>query len=166
MAISFEKVRLDFEQLRRLVIDDLKRVVEQRIGGNYAAGLIVVCGCEALARLWHGAPDGELVFSKRMLPEDWRPVGKSLYNALRNGLAHFYETKDISLNGQRVTLALSWRKHRHLSLSDDQRTLYLNVRTMARDLERTFDDFAQQLQKDTSSRDLFWTKRREGKSIA
>jgi len=44
-------------------------------------------------------------------------MGRTIYNALRNGLIHSYDTKYIIYDGKTIVLCISWGKKRHLSFS-------------------------------------------------
>jgi hypothetical protein len=164
LAVSFEKIEPHFVKVRSFVLNDLRRILRLRVGGNYAAGLIIVCACEEVARLWCDRREGELIFA-RMLPPKWYPVRKSLYKALRNGLAHFYETQAISLHESCIKLSISWREKPHLTFSD-KGELYLNVRSMARELRKVFAAFESELRGDAALRDQFWTRSKQPLVIA
>ncbi len=90
---------------------------------------------------------------RNQLPFRWQPVAKSLYHALRNGLVHHYDPKQIIVDGRRVECFVSWRERPHLSLEDAR--VYLNVQQMAIDLRRAFDDYDRALRADARLRDEF-----------
>lgn len=80
-------------------------------------------------------------------------MAKSLYEALRNGLIHHYDPKSIVVDGQRIELAISWRREPHLSLRGSR--LYLNVQQMAIDLGAAFKSYEQELRADATMRERF-----------
>jgi hypothetical protein len=87
MAVEYETIRGKLEQLRDFIIKDLTLLVQQETGGQYLAACLIACACEALSRLKYGVPyKGELFFSEMTLPEKWKPVAGSLYNAPRTAL--------------------------------------------------------------------------------
>jgi len=156
MAVSYERIRPRFERLRDFVLKDRDRIVGEPVGGNYAATAIIVCAYDAIADLRHGnSGRGHLAF-EATLPDEWKPLAKSLYDALRNGLVHAYETKRISVDGREIELLVSWRGRRHLSL--DTGRVYLNVPRMADDLRRAFDDYDTTLRSDAAMRERFWKR--------
>src|SRR5207253_713989 len=96
MAIDFENIRKDFEELQGFVLTDLEIITRAPTGGNYAAALLITTACEALGTLLYGTDSGGTdFFANYLLPPRWRPVAKSIYDALRNGLAHSFSTKAI-----------------------------------------------------------------------
>jgi hypothetical protein len=156
LAPSFEQIEPAFAELRDFVLNDLQRIVSQEVGGNYAAAALISSAYEEVARLREQAK--HVPFGDR-LPVQWRPVAKSLYGALRNGLVHHYDPKLIVVDDRRVELCLSWRERPHLSLEGAR--LYLNVQRMADDLRRTFDDYEQALRADATLRDRFQSTRKD-----
>src|SRR3989442_1761070 len=115
MVVEYEDIRSKFEELRNFIINDLKLLVGQENGGNYITACLIVCACEALSWLRNGKPyKGELFFSEMMLPHKWQAVASTLYDALRNGIVHGYETMDVVIGPTRVVLAVSWKQKPHL----------------------------------------------------
>jgi hypothetical protein len=85
MAVAFEQIEPELRRLREFVLNDLDRIVDQPVGGNYAAVAVVLCAYDAIANLGGAANAGEIPFADG-LPEAWTPVAPTLYNAPRNGL--------------------------------------------------------------------------------
>ena len=95
--------------LRERLKTGLRRVMEAtKKHPHYAAALVVVVGCEAVAELLSGV-DGkkrqvwevfvqELVLPYQTLNE---PMARDLFKAIRNGIAHLFETKPIVLKDER-----------------------------------------------------------------
>jgi len=78
VATSFKQIKPEFERLRAFVLNDLDRIVDRDVGGNYAAVALIVCGHDAIADLRDGrANAGQLPFADA-LPSAWRPVAPSL----------------------------------------------------------------------------------------
>jgi hypothetical protein len=48
MAVAFNQVKPRLDKLRAHLLDDLARIIRQRVGGNYAAVAVIGCACEAL----------------------------------------------------------------------------------------------------------------------
>jgi hypothetical protein len=74
-----------------------------------AVALLVGCGCEMLAacrdpkiRL------GERVFVELLPDGDWQVLAKHLYTALRDGLAHGFDTKHIVVDGKEHQISFHW----------------------------------------------------------
>jgi hypothetical protein len=85
-----------------------------------------------------------------------RVVAKVLFTAVRNGLAHFYDTKTIVLGRDEVIVALSWSQRSHLSVTREDWLhdgpprvgICLNVGALCVDLEAYFAQLAGRLQRD------------------
>lgn len=159
MAISFNKIEKEFRELRDFILNDLNLILAQRTGGNYSAMLLITAACEALGHLRYGTKSGgQRFFAEYLLPTNWQTVGKSLYNGLRNGLAHAYRTKTIIVVGKRrLEIGISWKERPHLTYNTDQSCLYLNVKTLANSLHAAFHRYEKELKDDSRLRMTFQT---------
>jgi hypothetical protein len=133
-----------FERLRRWVKTGLRRVMEiPRKQPHYAAALLVVIGCEALGRLLYNKK--EHVFVKELIgpyPHISEAMASDLFRALRNGLAHTYDTNYVRVGarGPRIEIIVSWTdSHEHLGPRHNPPGIYLALPTMQRDLENIFN---------------------------
>jgi hypothetical protein len=152
-VVGYETIREDFEKLRDFFLNDLDGILSLDVGGNYAVAVLVGIACEEIARVRHGEPKGERVFAE-MLPEEWRPVAPSLYDAVRDGLAHRYEPSVLVLDGgDQIEVAISWREREHLSV--EGRTVFLNAVELVADLRDNFVEYQAALRKDADLRDRF-----------
>ncbi len=157
-APTFEHIEPAFTELRDFVLNDLNLIVSQLKGGNYAATALVSSTYEELARLQ--GQEKHTAFEAQ-LPEQWRPVAKSLYGALRNGLIHHYDPKVIVVDERRIELAISWRNEPHLSLRAGR--LYLNVQQLAADLASAFENYERELRADPALRERLCDRVRKGR---
>jgi hypothetical protein len=128
-----------FDQLRRFVTNDLRAVLALERGGNYTTALLIAVGCEALSRLMDRPTDFYLteILNRRGLPRD---LAEDVAGALRNGIAHSYDTRYVQAGPLRVELIIGWGARPHLTMRREPPGLYLNVRTMADDLEAVFQE--------------------------
>ena len=165
MAIPFVQIEKEFDRLRRFLKADLDLILQPGMGGNYVSVTLITCACDALGWLHYGQKNGGAkFFSEKLLPQEWKEVGKTIYDAVRNGLVHSYETKDIMVNGSKIVVAISRKDRPHLTFSTDKKYLYLNVRQLAQDLERALCDYENQLKENEETRETFFkymTKERE-----
>jgi hypothetical protein len=118
--------------------------------------------------LRYGKKDGGTdFFSNYLLPECWQGVGPDLYDALRNGIAHGYETKTIRLAGRSIEVGISWRKKPHLSFDEDegQKMICVNIRELAAHLGRALDRYEAELGECAELRDRFHRCWRKGRCI-
>ena len=134
-----DSVRETFAQIRRFVTADLGAILALDPGGNYAAALLIAVACEALSRLTNRPTDFYLteILKRRGLR---RELAEDVAEALRNGIAHSYDTRYVEAGSLRVELIVSWGAEPHLSMRQNPPGLYLNVRTMAEDVEAVFQE--------------------------
>lgn len=165
MAIPFEQIEKEFGRLRSFLKADLDLILQPGIGGNYVSASLITCACDALGWLHYGQKNGGArFFSEKLLPQEWKMVGKTIYDAVRNGLVHSYETKNIVLNGSKIVIAISRKDRPHLTFSTDKKYLYLNVQQLAQDLGQALCDYENQLRENEETRETFFkymTKERE-----
>jgi hypothetical protein len=143
------------------VLNDLDRITSQPEGGNYAAAAVIVCAYDALADLRDGARNAGNRPFRDTLPPRWKPVAASLYDALRNGLVHGYETQRILVDGRDIELAVAWQSGRHLTVADGH--VVLAVPDLADGLRQAFDLFEAALRMDAQLRDRFQQRFRRGR---
>src|SRR5215472_12815557 len=90
-----------FRQLHDFLHHDLWNVLGMEHGGNYTAALLIVVGAEALSLLRGDGPD--VVFTQLLTKHGLDPlVAGDIASALRNGLAHSFETKFVQVGPRRV----------------------------------------------------------------
>lgn len=174
MDVSYDDIREAFEEVRHNFCYDLCLLKSQILGGNYTTALLIACACETLARYTYGMKDEDIrrFFSEKMLPEEWRPVGHSLFDAIRNGIAHNFQTKPIRIGDSLVDIGISWRQQPHLKFSPDKKVLYLNIQTMAQQIIDLLGEYEQALRTDSRLRQQFanalradWTGRPKGEEL-
>ena len=128
-----------FDQIHQFVKWDLRAIFDADHGGNYAAALIIAAGCEALSRLLDRPTNSFLVglLTKRGMDAQ---LADDIAEALRDGIAHIYDTLYIDAGGLRLELIVSWGARDHLTVRRDPPGIYLNVRTMAEDFRTVLDE--------------------------
>lgn len=165
MALSFSDIEAKFDRVFGFIQQDLERFLAQDVGGNFAVAALAACACETLARYRYGSGEGADVF-RRLLPDGpFQVIARSLFDLLRNGLVHRYDTADIRVEGRVIRLALSWRVEPHLSIKeiDGVPNLVLNVTTLCTDLFGAFAEYREELKTSAEARDrLFRTYRETG----
>jgi hypothetical protein len=163
VAVTFENIKDDFLELKNFVLNDLELIRNAPKGGNYAATLLVVTACEAAGTLRYGKKDGGLDFFRDYLvPKKWRSVSKSIYSALRNGLAHSFVTKAILKATDRpIELGISWSKKNHFEYDSGRTTLFINVQEISKNLREAFEQYEGELRQQAELRDRFITWRKK-----
>jgi hypothetical protein len=135
-----------FTQLQEFLKHDVKNVLRMEHGGNYTAALLLLVGAEALSRIVDADDDEffvEMLHRRGIDPS----VAKDLFEALRHGLAHIFETKYVQVGKMFVELVVSWGELDHLSRQDPSGFI-LNVRTMWDDLKKLLAEIEEQLTAD------------------
>jgi hypothetical protein len=153
-----------FENLKNYLRNDLSLIISLERGPpNYAAALLIAAASEALSRLLGRKEDSVFVddlLGKYQVPEVVRRI---LFNAVRNGFAHLYDTKVILLGQSKehpTLVAISWKTHPHLGVATGdwlqdgtrQQAVCLNVQTMWSDLNVFLDELETRLRKDPQFR--------------
>ena len=159
MTVAFADVEGEFERVFGLIRHDLERILALNRGGNFAAATLVACACETLARYRYRSEGGGAPFSRLLPSGPFQKIARTLYNVLRNGLVHDYNTADIRAGGTTVRLAIAWREHRHLSVKEIEGVpnLVLNVTQLCRDLFSLIEEYRAELQSSGPARDQFYT---------
>jgi len=144
-----------FNDLRASLENNMNHIcrnddINESQAGHFPAAILIIVGSAALSRL-QGAEGEAHVFVGMMADHGVESLlARKLFDALRHGLAHFWETKLLDVGRQEhVELVVSWKKKRHLSLrSSPSPGLYLNVRTMWGDLQKALTQYAVVLEGD------------------
>jgi hypothetical protein len=155
MPTDLAELPQPFTTLRDYIRHDLGQIVDQARGGNYAAALLIVVACEALGTLVYGGARGrDHVFATELIEKHGlrHEIGTVLADAVRNGLAHLYDTKLIDLDGKPIEVIVSWHELRHLAVDKPKHQIVLNVRTMWDDLCRALQKFEAQVRADPALR--------------
>jgi hypothetical protein len=97
MATPFETIKPELDRLRDYVVGDLEWLIRQETGGNYLAAALITCACDALSYLKHGASDKGELFFEEIIPSEWKPLAPTLYQAIRHGIVHSYDTVPFAL---------------------------------------------------------------------
>jgi hypothetical protein len=152
-----ETRREAFDRLRQAMKGDMRRVLEWSEGGHYVAALLIATASEGLSKLQDQSDEKVFIdlLTKHGLTGE---MAADVFAALRDGLAHVYDTKFISVGTLRVELIVSWGKRKHLTVRRDPPGLYLNVRTMWADLWEIFQDLKLSLP-DSGELPRRWTKK-------
>jgi hypothetical protein len=157
---SFEDIKSEFDETLGYLRNDLDWLITNKPCLHYTVALLVGCGCEMLAacRGPESKRRGEIVLAE-LLPEgDWRILAERLYTALRDGLAHGFDTKHIVVDGQQYQISLRSRgRGPQLMFLDSDRgpILSIHIKSIATDLCAKITDFEELLKRDADSRQRF-----------
>jgi hypothetical protein len=157
VTVTYPQIEKRFNKLRRYITGDLRRLVKQPKGGQYLAAFLIACACETVGWFKYGNnQSGARVLAGELLPPKFRRVAPSLYDAMRNGIAHRYETKTICIGDKRLDIGISWRKKPHLGFSRRKDVIFLNVQLLARQVYRMFSKYKRELEADAALREKFY----------
>jgi hypothetical protein len=97
-------------------------------GLNYTIALLVGCGCETLADCRGGAKrKGEKVFAELLPSDGLQVLANRLYGALRDGLAHGFDTIHLSVDGAEHQIYLDSRGPQGIAIVNNSRGIGLRI---------------------------------------
>ena len=155
MATTYNAIRREFEQAEDYILSDLDRIVKQTDGGNYIAAALITCACDALSYLKYGKPHRGDRFFEELLPAELHPIAKSLYEAIRHGIVHTYDTQLICVGPRELDVTISWGQKPHLHLSADEKHIYVNIKNLSRDFRAAMARYRSDLQQNSNLRETF-----------
>src|SRR6266446_1621410 len=138
-----------FLDLRKFVTHDARQILSLERGGNYAAALLIAIGSEALSRIQ--GLGKTTVFRRLVTPYGLNDhMADDLFDAVRQELAHMYDTKLIKVGDHIFGIYVGWGGLAHMSVLRDRdpHGLCLNVKTMWEDFERILAEAAEHLTSD------------------
>src|SRR5436190_17121147 len=99
--VSFADIKSEFDETLGYIRQDIRWLLDHDSGLNYTIALLVGCACEMLADCRVGTKTkGQVVFSELLASGELRVLANRLYGALRDGLAHGFDTKHILVDGK------------------------------------------------------------------
>jgi hypothetical protein len=158
MDLTYADIKHQFDQSLEYVRQDIGRLRRHKPGLNYTVCLLIGCGCEMLAA---GAGDkkrrGEKVLAEMLPPGDWRFVAERLYTALRDGLAHGFDTKHWEVDGQNIQLCISWDNAETIKIQKVRTGLGVSIgmKPLSKALRVRINNFEQALRTDEEARGRF-----------
>ncbi len=152
---SLAYVKAEFAVTLGYIRQDIKWLLDKNSDLNYTIGLLIGCGCEMLAAC---AGDrkrlGEKVFAELLPSGDWQLLAERLYTALRDGLAHGFDTKHLVVDGVEHQIFLSSHGRGGLGFARDSQGvgLHIDLRVIAEGLCTEIDEFEALLAHDAEAR--------------
>lgn len=109
MGIAFKEIEKEFNETFGYVRQDIAEILKKNLGLNYTIALLVCCACEMLT--WHRDLRDDQAYEvfTSLLPdtEPCKAVGKTLWEALRNGLAHNFRPDTIKIEDDEWRFTIS-----------------------------------------------------------
>lgn len=157
-TLSWADVKREFDNSVGYIRQDLRWLKSHNSGLNYTVLLLVGCGCEMLASIRGDLKRrGEKVFAELLPGGDWRLLSARLYSALRDGLAHGFDTKHLVVDGMTVQIYISWSQRTAITLrqAGTGYGVYIGAQPMVDALCREIDRLEADLKQDEAARRRF-----------
>lgn len=163
MEIAFKEIETEFNQTFGYVKQDISMILGVDLNLNYTIALLVCCACEMLT--WHrGLRDDEAcdVFTS-LFPSTgpYKAVGKTLWEALRNGLAHNFRPDTIRIEDNEWRITISSQNEPHMSVTkrhSNRIDLNINIRTFSSQVISQINAYEEELRVSPDARLRFHQK--------
>jgi hypothetical protein len=158
MALTFADIKQEFDESVGYIRNDITAIRRGRETVNYTVGLLIGCGCEMLAASGGDKKRrGQTVFAELLPLGDWRLLAERLYTALRDGLAHGFDTKHLVVDGQIIQVYISWSHTEVLEINklNKRLGLYIGVQPLSDALCAKINEFENLLRNDSDARERF-----------
>jgi hypothetical protein len=156
--VSFADIKEEFDETLGYIRQDITWLLGHNSGLNYTIALLVGCGCEMLADCRGGTKHkGEIVFAEFLPSEELQVLANRLYGALRDGLAHGFDTKHLFVDGTEHQIYLDSRGPQGIAIVSNSRGigLRIGIRSLAETLCAEITNFETLLQQDEEARKRF-----------
>jgi hypothetical protein len=151
-------VKREFAESLGYIRQDIKWLIDNDSSLNYTIALLIGCGCELLAACRGDKKRlGEKVFAELLPAGDLQVLADRLYRALRNGLAHGFDTSHLFVDDEEHQIYLTSRGSQDISVLETDRGvgLSIGVRALADALCAKITDFETLLTNDEGARQRF-----------
>jgi hypothetical protein len=167
--IEATAVKQEFDETLGYIRQDINWLLEKDSSLNYTIALLIGCGCEMLAAC---AGDrnrrGERVFAQ-LLPDtkDLQALASRLYSALRDGLAHGFDTKHLRVDGAEHQIYLTSLGPQGVTVVRNERGIGLQVgiAALAKRLCAKITEFEDQSAHDEDARRRFMEARQRNADL-
>ena len=166
VAIAFETIKPEVDRLRNFIVGDLDYLISHDRGGNYLAAALITCASDALSYLKYGDRNKGERFFEDIIPSEWKSLAASLYEAIRDGIVHSYDTKIICVGSRKIIVNISWGAKPHFHLSQDRKTIHINIKNLAADFKDALKRFEADLKNKPALRETFESSMRKSREIS
>ncbi|MGD0199552.1 MAG: hypothetical protein ABSD27_02260 [Bryobacteraceae bacterium] len=156
-GISFADIKKEFDESLGYIQNDISALCGQDQTVNYTVALLVLIGCEVLAEGRGDRKRPHDVFAELLPDNDWKALAKPLYEALRNGLTHKFDTKHLHVDGQSIQIYFGWTLEQVVGIHSANRGtgLFISPRPLGERLCARIDEFRRELETDERLREHF-----------
>lgn len=163
---TYADIEKEFEESLGYIHNDIQALCQGKQTLNYTVALLVGVACEALqdARAYAN----KVAVLAELLPDaEWKKLAAPLFDALRHGLAHKFDTKHIHVDGQIVQIYLSWSMPEIIRIRqvDGKDALYLSTRGLGNGVCQKIREFRVKLQNDPDARRRFRESLDSGRTV-
>jgi hypothetical protein len=152
VEVAFAEIEKEFRETFGYVRQDIAAIRKANLGLNYTVALLICCACQMLA--WHKDLEDDQVFTSLLPDTDaYQVIGKTMFEALRNGLAHRFRPDTIKIGNHQWRFAIFWRGESHVSATEGKPNwLLLNVKVLEERLVAKIDAYEEELRHSANAR--------------
>ena len=158
MDIEFTRISKEFQETFGYVRQDIESIRQANLGLNYTVVLLICCACQMLA--WHKDLTDDQVFTS-LLPDGkpWSLLGKVIFEALRNGLAHRFRPDTLRIGDELWRFSIFWQGGTPVSIArGNPNWLLMSAKFLEESVIRRIDAYEQELREDARARVKFLEK--------
>jgi hypothetical protein len=167
--LTFSQIASEFEETLGYIRGDLDWLVKNKPNLHYTIALLVGCGCEMLAAYRDPRRRrGETVFAELLPSGEWQELANRLYSALRDGLAHGFDTKHIAVDSKEHQICINSTEPELFVFRNSDRGIILsiNIKSLATALCNTITEFENVLRSDFDARGRFMEARQHPATLS
>jgi hypothetical protein len=156
LVTVYSEIEHEFDVTLGYIRDDINALCSGTQTLNYTVGLLIGVACEALEDA--GAyPNKKTVLADLLPDDDWRQLKNVLFEALRNGLAHNFDTKHIHVDGRPIQIYMVWALPKTIAIGkrNGEEALEIGTCVLGRGICRKIDEFRAKLRNDTDACEKF-----------
>jgi hypothetical protein len=150
--MTYDDIKHEFDESLGYIHNDIAWLCEHNSGLNYTVALLIGCACEALAD--GGAyPSKERALAELLPDDDWKQLAKPLFDALRNGLAHSFDTKHLHVDSEAIQIYIVWNMPTAIGIkkANGADGLFIGTRLLAGKVCAAINTFRTKLQSDPTA---------------
>jgi hypothetical protein len=149
--VGFSQIEREFKETFGYIRGDIAAIGKTDLRLNYTVALLICCACQMLA--WHKGLADDQVFTS-LLPdgEPYRVIGKTMFEALRNGLAHRFRPDTIEIGEDQWRFTMSPDLN-HLTASQGRPNwLRVNVKILSERVASQIEAYERELRESPRAR--------------
>ena len=147
--VSFADIKKEFKESLGYIHNDIEWLCQHSSSLNYTIALLIACACEALSN--GGAYTSKQAALADLLPDDdWKRLKGPLFDLLRNGLAHSFDTKHLQVGTQSVQIYMDFHTQEIIAIKRMQGGdgLILGTRPLGMKMCQKIKEFEAKLRND------------------